>query len=71
MTIYVLTYSMLMPGTPTGYVSDLFEDAYTDSRKAEKAFDAMVLTPEYFRKEMWIKEPNGSRKLLKEKRFNG
>ena len=67
--IYILTYSMLMPGTPTGYVSDLFEDAYTDRDKAEKAFGNLVLTPEYFRKELWIKESNGKRSLLKEERF--
>lgn len=69
--IYILTYSMIMPGTPTGQVSDLFEDAYTELKKAEKAFDNLVLTRQYFRKELWIKESNGSRKLLKEKRFNG
>ena len=69
--IYILTYSMVMPGTPQGYVSDLFEDAFTDMMRAEKAFRNLVLTKEYFRKELWIREPGGGRKLLKEERFNG
>lgn len=69
--VYVLTYSMLMPGTPTGYVSDLFENAYTEMSKAEKAYNNMMLSREYFRKELWLIESNGLRKLLKEKRFDG
>lgn len=69
--VYVLTYSKVMPGTPTGYVSDLLEDMFDNPRDAEKKFNNMQLTPEYFRKEMWVKESNGTRKLLKEKRFNG
>ncbi len=69
--IYILTYSMLMPGTSTGYVSDLFEDAFTDILKAEKAFKELALSREYFRKELWVKEPGGRRKLLKEERYSG
>ena len=69
--IYILTYSMLMPGTPTGYISDLFEDAFTDVVKAERAFKTLQLNKEYFRKELWVKEPGGRRKLLKEERYNG
>ena len=69
--IYILTYSMLMPGTPSGYVSDLFEDAYTDLVQAERAFKNLTLTREYFRKELWVKSPGGGRKLMKEERFNG
>lgn len=69
--IYILTYSMLMPGTPTGYVSDLFEDAFTDIVKAEREFKTLRLTKEYFRKELWVKEPGGRRKLLKEERYSG
>ena len=69
--IYILTYSMLMPGTPTGYISDLFEDAFTDVVKAERAFKTLQLNKEYFRKELWDKEPGGRRKLLKEERYSG
>lgn len=69
--IYILTYSMLMPGTPTGYISDLFEDAFTDVIKAERAFKTLQLSKEYFRKELWVKEPGGRRKLLKEERYSG
>ena len=71
MIIYILTYSMLAPGTPAGHINDLFENAFTDMESAERAFNGLVLTREYFRKEMWIKDTNGTRKLLKEKRFNG
>ena len=67
--IYVLTYSKLMPGTPEGFISDLFEDAFTDSVQAEKAFKNLVLTPEYFRKELWVREPGGRRRLLKEEKY--
>ena len=69
--IYILTYSMLMPGTSTGYVSDLFEDAFTDVVKAEKAYKELALSREYFRKELWVKEPGGRRRLLKEERYSG
>ena len=69
--VYVLTYCMLMPGTPTGYVSDLFENAFTEMGKAERAYNSMLLNKEYFRKALWVIESNGLRKLLKEKRFNG
>ena len=62
--IYILTYSMLMPGTSTGYVSDLFV-------KAERSFKTLELSKEYFRKELWVKEPGGRRKLLKEERYSG
>lgn len=69
--IYILTYSMLMPGTPTGYIADLFEDAFTDVVKAERSFKALALSNEYFRKELWVKEPGGRRRLLKEERYIG
>ena len=69
--VYVLTYSMIMPGTPNGYIGDLFENAYSDMSKAERAFNSMMLNKEYFRKELWVIESNGLRKLMKEKRFDG
>lgn len=67
--IYILTYSKLMPGTTEGAISDLFEDAFTDSVQAERAFKNLVLTPEFFRKELWVKEPGGRRRLLKEEKY--
>ena len=67
--IYVLTYSKIMPGEITGSISDLFENAFTDIIRAEKAFKDLVLTPEYFRKELWVIEPGGKRKMLKEERY--
>ena len=69
--IYVLTYSKIVPGTPEGHVSDLLEDWFDNARDAEKKFNNMPLSPEYFRKEMWVKNSNGVRKLLKEERFSG
>lgn len=69
--IYIITYSMIMPGTPQGYVSDLFENAFTDSVQASRSFESLQLTKEFFRKELWVKEPGGGRKLLKEERFDG
>ena len=69
--IYILVYAKLMPGTPSGCISDLFEDAFLDMKTAEKAFKNLILTNEYFRKELWVKENNGRRKCLKEERFNG
>lgn len=68
--IYVITYSKIAPGEPDGTISDLFENAYTDRYRAHKAFDDLELTPEYFRKELWVIEQGGKRQLLKEKRFN-
>ena len=68
--IYVLTYTMICPGTALGQISGLFENAFTDLMRAEKAFNDMNLNHEYFRKELWVIEPGGKRKLLKEKKFN-
>ena len=67
--IYVITYSKVSPGEPTGSISDLFENAFTDKVRAYKTFDDLELTAEFFRKELWVLEPGGKRKLLKEKKF--
>lgn len=69
--IYILTLTILAPGNPLGCISMLFEDAFTDSVKAEKAFKELELSREYIRKELWVKEPGGRRRLLKEERFSG
>lgn len=69
--IYILTLTTLAPGTPTGSISMLFEDAFTDAVQAEKAFRELALSREYFRKELWVKEPGGRRRLLKGEKFNG
>ncbi len=67
--IYVITYTMIMPGTPEGCVSDLFEFASTDLNKAEKFFKDLVLTQTYIRKEMWLIRADGRRTLMKEERW--
>lgn len=68
--IYVITYSKIAPGEANGSISDLFENAFTDRVRAHKVFDDLVLTAEYFRKELWVIEPGGKRKLLKEKKYS-
>ena len=70
-TIYVLTLTKVCPGEPTGFISDLWEDCWTDRTEAEKAFKRMPLDKTYYRKELWIKEPTGRRMLLMEEKFSG
>ena len=70
-TIYVLTLTKVCPGEPTGFISDLWEDCWTDRSEAERAFKKMPLDKTYFRKELWIKEPTGRRMLLMEEKFSG
>ena len=67
--IYVIVYSMIMPGTPTGQVSSIFENAFTDRTKAMKAFDDLVLNERYFRKELWLIEPGGKRSMIGHEKF--
>ena len=67
--IYVLTLTKIAPGEPTGMISDLFENAFLDSGKADKAFDSMPLSREYIRKELWTIDSPGKRRLIKEERF--
>lgn len=69
--IYWISYSKIMPGTPEGMISGLLEDVFTDSVKAEKTFKDLKLTPEYFRKELWVKEPGGRKRMIKYEKYNG
>lgn len=69
--IYILVYSKVMPGTVEGSISDLWEDAWTDRIAAERGFKALQLNSEYYRKELWMKEPGGRRTLIMEERYNG
>ena len=50
--IYILTLTKVCPGEPTGYISDLWEDCWTDRVAAEKAFKNTELNTVYFRKEL-------------------
>ena len=68
--IYVLTFSKIAPGEPSGSISDLFENAFTDKMRAYREFDNMTLNTEFFRKELWLIEPGGKRSLLKEERYH-
>ena len=69
--VYVLTYSKNVPELSSGHINDLLEDWFDNARDAEKKFNAMPLTEEYFRKGMWVKDSSGTRKLLKEEHFRG
>jgi hypothetical protein len=68
-TVYILVYSKIVPGTAEGSISLLLEDATTDINEAEKIFKEAPLTQEYFRKELWVRDPSGRRRLLKEQRY--
>ncbi len=63
--IYIILYTMLVPGSAAGQVSGLWEDCYTDLARAEREFKEKVLTPIYIRKELWVKEPGGRRTMMK------
>ena len=69
--IYVLTYSIICPGASNGCINDLFENAFTDIVRAEKEFNDMTMNREYYRKELWVIEPGGKRRMLKEEKFVG
>ena len=68
--IYVCTYSKTSPGEPSGIVNDLLENAAETLVNAEKQFRGMILTREYFRKELWGFDANGRRKLIKEECYH-
>ena len=68
--IYIILYTMAAPGTPSGQISGLWEDCFTDSVKAEREFKEKVLTPVYIRKELWVKEPGGRRTMLKSESYH-
>ncbi len=67
--IYFIVYSKIVPGEPTGMISGLLEDVYNNVNDAEQIYDLMELNPPLIRKELWVKEPSGRKRLLKEERF--
>lgn len=68
---YAITLSKVVPGEPTGQISDLLEDwGFKSLRDANKRFEGIELTPLYFRKELWSKDTDTKvRKLIKEERY--
>ena len=69
--VYILTTSIIAPGTETGSINGLWEDVFeNDIRKAENAFNNLPLDRIHCRKELWAKERDGIRKLLKEERYH-
>lgn len=69
-TIYILLYTKLAPETKDGHTSGLWEDVTDDRSEAEELFRNLPLNNEYYRKELWLKEPNGTRSLLMEEKFD-
>lgn len=67
--IYILTTAKIAPGEPDGTISDLFEAAFTDIIKAEAAFDALPLSPTYFKKEILGIDVTGRRACIKVKTY--
>ena len=67
--IYILTVSKICPGEPTGIIDDLLVDVFDDVQQARKAFDDFELSALYFYKELWLKDDNEKRKLLRRARY--
>lgn len=63
--IYVILYSILTPGTPTGSTGTLYYGWAYDLGNAEKKYDELVLTPDCFRKEIWSDNGRGYKRLIK------
>ena len=68
---YAITLSKIVPGEPTGQISDLLEDfGFKSLKDANKRFDEIELSPTYFRKELWSKDTDTKiLKLIKEERY--
>lgn len=62
--IYYIIFTIGMAGTPDGTVSDLFEDAFLDRRKAEESFQNLEMQGNIISKELWMKDPSGVRKMI-------
>ena len=70
-TAYAITLTKIVPGEPTGQISDLLEDwGFKSLKDANKRFYEIKLSPIYFRKELWSKDTDTKvRKLIKEERY--
>lgn len=68
---YAITLTKISPGEPTGQISDLLEDwGFKTSEDAIRRFNGIILTPEYIRKELWVKDTDTKiRKILREERY--
>lgn len=69
--IYAITLSKIIPGSPQGFESGFLEDWTTDAVQAEKIFNNIQLSEEYFRKELWGREAGGRKKMIKSEKYNG
>ena len=68
--IYVILYSIIAPGTPTGMTGGLYYGWAYDLGNAQKKFDELELTPELFRKELWTDDKKGCKRLIKYEKFH-
>lgn len=68
---YAITLSKIVPGEPTGQISDLLEDfGFKSLADANKRFNEIELSPVYHRKELWAKDTDTRiLKLVKEERY--
>lgn len=68
---YAITLTKIVPGEPTGQISELLEDwGFKSLEDAEKRFKGVPLTNEYIRKELWAKNMDTKvRTLIKEERY--
>lgn len=69
--IYVMCYSMHAPGTSSGLISGLFENAFDNGDDAMKYYKSMPLSNKYPRKQLWAIEVSGRRVMVKEDRYDG
>lgn len=68
---YAITLTKIAHGEPTGQISDLLEDwGFNSLSDAERRFKGIVLTREYIRKELWVKDTDTKiKKIIKEERY--
>ena len=69
---YAITLTKVMPGEPTGQISDLLEDfGFNSIQDAERRFKNIPLSREYIRKEFWEKNTDTKvKRVLREERYN-
>ena len=67
--IYLILYSILTPGTPTGGTGSLYYGWAYDLGNADKKYNELTLDRECFRKELWTDDGKGYRRLIKYDQF--
>lgn len=67
--IYYITCMQIRPGTPHGFDSDILVDVSNDFKQITKVFEDLQLTEEIFGAELWVKEPGGRKRKLRERKY--